>query len=75
MDKNKSTGLEALALCSQLGLTMAIPIVLGIIGGNWLDKRLGTGMVFLAILLVIGILAGFIGAYQQIMATTKNKKP
>lgn len=75
--KNKSgfeSGLEALTLFTQLGLTMAAPIIFGALAGHWLDGKLGTGMIFLVVLLCLGIAAGFMGAYHQIMAVTKKKK-
>ncbi|MDD3168049.1 MAG: AtpZ/AtpI family protein [Eubacteriales bacterium] len=76
-EKNKKTGanagLEALTLLTQLGLTMAIPIVLGAVAGHWIDGKLGTGMIFLLILLCLGIAGGIIGAYRQIMLVTKHK--
>ncbi len=71
--ENRSAGLEALVLCSQLGLTLAIPIVLGAVAGHWLDKKLNTGIVFLIILLLMGIAAGLLGAYNQIMSVTKKR--
>lgn len=73
MDKNKNTGYEALVLCTQLGLTLAMPIVLGALFGHWLDGKLGTGMILFIAFLVLGLGAGFVGAYQQIMSVTKKK--
>lgn len=70
----RSSGLDAITLCSQLGLTIAVPIVLGMLGGNWLDKKLGTGHIFFLILLTLGIVAGFVSAYRQIMGTIGKKK-
>lgn len=67
-------GLEALVLFSQLGLTMAIPILLGAIGGHWLDEKLGTKVLFLIVLVCLGITGGIAGAYRQITAVTKKKK-
>lgn len=75
--KNRSglgSGLEALALTSQLGLTIALPIVLGAVAGHWLDEKLGTKMIFFLILLILGIAGGFAGAYHQITAVGKWKK-
>lgn len=39
---------------SSVGLEMAIAVVLGLLGGQWLDGRYGTAPLFL----VIGVLAG-----------------
>ncbi|MDF3000515.1 MAG: putative F0F1-ATPase subunit Ca2+/Mg2+ transporter [Bacillota bacterium] len=71
---NPQAGLEALVLFSQLGLTMAMPILLGAIGGHWLDEKLGTKVLFLILLLCLGIVGGIAGAYRQITAVTKKKK-
>ncbi len=77
--ENKNTagigsGLEAFALISQLGMTLALPIVLGAVAGNWLDERLGTGMIFFLILLFLGIAGGLAGAYRLIADVGKRKK-
>ena len=68
------SGLEAVAMVPQLGLTIAIPIVLGAMGGHWLDEKLGTGMIFSLILLLLGIAGGIASAYKLILAITKKKK-
>lgn len=51
--------LHSLAYLTQLGLTMAIPIIGGILLGNFLDERFSTGYLFLIIGIVIGVLAAF----------------
>ena len=71
---NKSTGYEALVLITQLGLTLATPIVLGAVAGHWIDSKLGTNMIFLVILVVLGVAAGIMGAYSQITSVVKKKK-
>jgi len=72
--KDNSSGLEAFAMLSQLGLTMALPIPLCALAGRWLDDKLGTGMIFFVILLCLGIAGGTVGAYRLIKAITKIKK-
>ncbi len=69
-----ASGLETLVLVPQLGLTIAIPIVLGSAGGHWIDEKLGTGMVFSLILLLFGIAGGIYGAYNLITVISKKKK-
>lgn len=70
----RSSGLEALALMSQLGWTITIPIVLGAVTGHWIDGKLGTGMIFFLILLCLGIAGGIAGAYHLVIALGKKKK-
>jgi ATP synthase protein I len=44
---------------STLGLEMGFSVVFGLVAGYYLDKWLGTGPIFLIILLIIGFIAGF----------------
>lgn len=30
------------ALCTELGFIIAVPLVLGVLGGVWVDRRFGT---------------------------------
>lgn len=66
--------MEALALLTQLGLTLATPIILGALAGHWIDNKLGTNVLFFVLLLVAGIVGGIFSAYQQIMSVTRKKK-
>lgn len=69
-----SGGLEAITLVTHLGLTIAIPIVIGAAAGHWLDEKLGTGVIFSLILLMLGIVGGLVGAYRLIVALGQKKK-
>jgi F0F1-type ATP synthase assembly protein I len=69
-----SASLESLTLISQLGLTIATPIVLGALAGHWIDGKLGTGTIFFLILLCLGIAGGVTGAYRLVMLVAKQKK-
>ena len=51
--------MKYLALISQLGLMMVIPIFLCLFIGIWLDKKIGTNGLFVIIFLIIGVLAAF----------------
>jgi len=67
-----ASGLEALVLVNQLGLTIAIPIVMGAAAGRWIDDKLGTGIVFTLILICLGIAGGVLGAYRLVAAVQKK---
>jgi predicted F0F1-ATPase subunit len=76
-DKNKSgwgSSLESLTLITQLGLTIAIPIVLGAMAGHWLDVKFGTEAIFSIILILLGIAGGIAGAWHLVTAVIKWKK-
>lgn len=77
MEKNKKTGaaaaFDAISLVSQLGFSIAVPIVLMALLGNWIDKKIGTTPWIFILFLMIGIVAGFVSAYKQIMTVTKKK--
>ncbi len=76
-DKDKSgwgASLAPLTLITQLGLTMAIPIVLGAMAGHWLDVKFGTEAIFSVILILLGIAGGIAGAWRLVASVTKWKK-
>jgi len=52
------TTIQALAVASQFGITLAISVVLGFFVGQWLDDRLKTSPLFI----LIGVLLGLVGA-------------
>jgi ATP synthase protein I len=64
----------AVALLGQLGLTVALPIILCAVAGKYLDAWLHTHGVLLLVLLVFGIAAGGYGAYR-LLAKDLNWKP
>jgi F0F1-type ATP synthase assembly protein I len=52
------TTLQALAVASQFGVTLAVSVVLGYFVGSWLDGTLKTAFIFT----LIGVLLGLVGA-------------
>jgi F0F1-type ATP synthase assembly protein I len=52
------TTVQALAVASQFGITLAVAVVLGYFVGQWLDEHLNTGVFFT----LIGVLLGLVGA-------------
>lgn len=51
--------LEGVALISQVGLNILVPILLCTYIGNRLDEWLGTRGIFLTIFILLGVGAGF----------------
>jgi ATP synthase protein I len=56
----------SLALVSQLGLTMVISILIGLVAGRWIDATLGTTPWAFIVLLLLGIAAGIFGVIQLV---------
>jgi ATP synthase protein I len=55
-----------LALITQLGLTIVVAIVLGLVLGLWVDSHFGTKPWGTLILSLLGILAGSFGVYRLV---------
>ncbi len=73
MKNGKYKMYENLAFVTQIGLMMAIPIVLSVIIGNYIDEKLGTGSIFLLIFIGLGVASSFLNLYK-IMNRLLNKR-
>lgn len=62
--EGKSKVLESLALVSQIGISMLVPILGGILLGKFLDDLIGTKIIFLAIFTILGIITAFLSLYK-----------
>lgn len=58
----------------SFGLTLAISLFIMIMLGRWLDERLGTGLVFTFIGLIMAIISGFRFLYEQVLRMEKEEK-
>lgn len=61
---NKSRAFQNFALVTHIGITMLVTIGGGILIGSYIDKKLGTNSIFLAIFTVISVLAAFLNLYK-----------
>ncbi|WP_341875804.1 AtpZ/AtpI family protein [Defluviitalea saccharophila] len=57
--KKKAEILALISLISQIGIMMALPIIFCILLGNFLDKWLNTGVLFLIVFSFLGVGAAF----------------
>ena len=55
---------QALAVASQLGFVLGAAVLLGILGGSFLDSRFGTSPLFLIVGSILGMAAGIYSAAQ-----------
>ena len=51
-----------------IGLQFAVSIVLFVFAGQWLDRRLGTGPIFLIVGAFLGAGGSFYSMYRKLMA-------
>lgn len=72
MDNNKLKIFQNLALLTQIGIMMIVPIFGGLLVGRFLDDKLGTGNKFLLVFIIIGTGAAFMNLYK--IAMKGNKK-
>jgi len=64
--KKKFNFLRTYALASTLGFQVAAPIVLGILGGQYLDKKFGTGPWLMIVCLFVGLVASVTGLLRLV---------
>lgn len=70
----KTSSIENLALISQIGISMVIPIGMGLYIGKWLDDRLGTGPIFLFIFIIMGVVSSFMSLFKLTQTGLGQKK-
>jgi len=65
---------QNLVFVSQIGISMALPIFMGVYGGNWLDQRFGTKGIFLLIGILFGVGTSFMNLYKIAIAKSKDRR-
>ena len=56
-----------------VGWFIGISILLGVLGGLWLDNRFGTKPLFVLVGLVFGLVVAGYGVYQMLLPLIKEK--
>ena len=49
-------------------------IVLGVLGGLWLDNKFNTSPILVIVGLILGLVVAFYGMYQMLLPLIKNKQ-
>ena len=57
-----------------LGWYVGACILLGVIGGIWLDNKLNSKPILVIVGLIVGIIIAFYGVYRMILPNFNNKK-
>jgi len=68
------TTVQALAVASQFGITLAVSVVLGYFAGHWLDDRLNTGIIFTLIAVLLGLVAAVTNTVRLYRALFKKSE-
>jgi len=63
---------KALGELSTVGLTLVVATVLGLAGGYYLDRWLGTSPWLTLIGLLLGIAAGFVNLFRSVKRAERN---
>ena len=58
----------SLARLAGVGIQFAVAVVMFLFLGQWLDRRLGTGPIFLMLGVFVGAGAAFYSMYRKLMA-------
>lgn len=57
-----------------MGWYVGICIVLGVLGGLWLDQKLHTSPIMVLVGLILGIFIAFYGVYRMILPNLNGKQ-
>lgn len=63
-----------LTYVSQVAFIMMTPILLGILGGNWVDEKFDTSPWILIVGVVIGVSSAFLNLYKFVMKVAKDNQ-
>ena len=56
------------------GWYVGLALLLGVLGGAWLDGKLGTNPLFIIIGLVVGIMVAFLGVIKMLIPFVQKKR-
>ncbi len=63
----KGVNLRLLSLVGQVGVTVVVFILIGLVVGRWIDGRLNTSPGFTLLFIFLGMGAGLWGVYRLVM--------
>jgi ATP synthase protein I len=58
----------------DLGIRLALSIIIGVFGGLWLDKKIHTTPLFLLLGFALGAVSGFWSIYRSIYVKDQNNQ-
>lgn len=73
-DNNNKNMLQNIGLITQIGLSIITPIIIGVYFGGFIDKKIGTDMVFSIIFIILGAGAGFMNLFKLVGKNKTTRK-
>ncbi len=73
-DNNKRTILKDLELFGSIGIELVLFVILGVLLGNWIDKRINTSPFLLILGAVCGAFIGFYNFYKMIKSLSEDEQ-
>lgn len=73
-DDSRGDGLRSIGALSAVGLTLVFAIMLGAVGGYFVDEWLGSGPWGLLIGFFLGMAAGMRSLFQTVSAVSKDER-
>ncbi len=70
----RTRGMYSALSASSVGLELGVSVLLGLLGGMWLDSKAGTEPWLMLLGLVLGLIAGFRGVLRAVERSDKAAK-
>jgi ATP synthase protein I len=73
LGRSRGRTVRSLGALSSAGLAFGAAVLLGVAGGYWLDRWLGTAPVFFLVGFVLGLAAGMINVFRAASVMDRHK--
>jgi F0F1-type ATP synthase assembly protein I len=70
---SEPTSMAGAGAVAGMGLQFAISILLFLLAGQWIDRKLGTAPLFLMLFVFLGAGGSFYSIYRKLMAQQRRK--
>jgi len=64
---------ENLVFLTQIGISMLVPILGGLLIGKFIDEKVGTSSIFMLTFIVLGVVVAFMNVYKMVMRDYRKK--
>ena len=64
---------DNLVFLTQIGISMLVPILGGLLIGKFIDEKVGTSSIFMLTFIVLGVVVAFMNVYKMVMRDYRKK--